>query len=160
MPDTTIKRQIVQQGLDARAAQRAEAAEDAAHEAAERALLAVVNRNAEASRNGNEAVETGQDTLLWEGERQRRRNKNWNRFMERTFGSLLIPSCLVASTVYFKLPVAITIGAWIATGAYITANSVAYALRNRTTREALAEAWKRIVKKAHVINFAINRKGE
>ena len=156
MPDTTTNRQIVQDGLDARAAQRAEAAEDAAHEAAERAMLAVVNRNAEACRNAKKTTEGELVIPSAVAERLVRKARNLDIFLERTFGSMLIPSIMVYHTVYGLIPIGLTIAAWIGAGLFIIANSVAYALRNRTAREALAKAWKRIVKK----NNTINRKGE
>ena len=158
MTDTDTNRQIVQEGLDRRAAQRAEAAEDAFHEAAERSMLDVVNRHTDAPQNATEATCATQADWLRTAERQARRAVNWNRFMERTFGSLLIPSIMVFFMLNGQMPIPLTIAAWIATGLFLIANTVAYALRNRTTREALASAWKRIVKKLTITT--INRKGE
>ena len=152
MPDTNTNRKIVQEGLDARAAQRAEAAEDAAHEAAERSMLAVVNRNAEARRNKNYITKSELDDQWIDAELLSRHLANFNLFMERTFGSLVIPSIMVYHTVHGLIPIGLTIAAWIAAGLFIIANSVAYALRNRSAREALAKAWKRIVKKNNTIN--------
>lgn len=147
MLDTTTNRQIVQEGLDARAEQRAEAAEDAAHDAAERAMLAVVNRNAEARQNAKKTTKGELVIPMVDAVCMTRKVANLNLFMERTFGSLVIPSIMVYFTVYNQIPIGLTIAAWIAAGLFIIANFVAYTLRNRTAKVALAKAWKRIVKR-------------
>lgn len=144
MTDTTTNRQIVQEGLNARAALRAEAVEDAAHEAAERSLLAVVNRNAEARQNAKKTTRGELVVPMVDAECMTRKVANFNLFMERTFSSLVIPSIMIFFTIHDQMPIGLTIAAWIGAGLFIIANSVAYALRNRTARESLTKAWKRI----------------
>ena len=149
MSTPDINRQIVQDGLDARAAQRAEAAEDAIQDAAEKNLLATINRKAEARRNALATVEAIQKSHDADQKRiaarKARRDENWEIFQTRTFGSLIIPLVMAILYVFDMMPFWIAVAAWIASGLFIIANFVAYTFRNRTTREALARVWKRFM---------------
>ena len=72
-----------------------------------------------------------------------RAEANWEIFLHRTFDPLIIPSIMAIFVIFGRMPIGLTIAAWSAAGMFIIANTVAYALRNRSARESLARVCKR-----------------
>jgi hypothetical protein len=128
-------RQAVQKGLDARKAQRKEAAHDAYMDAQERALRDVVNRK---SKERQAAIEAAQAAQQLQMKRNARRllevvhqEFQWHRFIRRTYASLIV---FAAFAILYAID---AVAFWLAiTGMtlaliFCANNYVAYVTRNK-----------------------------
>lgn len=128
-------RNVVQKGLDARKAQRREAAHDAYMDAQERELRKVANRKSKERREAIEAAQAAQQLQakrnarrLWEVVHQ---EFQWHRFVRRTYASLIV---FVAFAILYAIGAVV---AWLAiTGTtlaliFCANNYVAYVTRNK-----------------------------
>lgn len=124
MSNPEINRQIVQAGLDRRAAKLRDARDDARHDAAERALREKINahcrsRRLEVSAAGEVQRREEERNALGNTEAEARRRKrkanqeaaycsNWYRLLILTFAPLFFASVLLSLTNLGVLPIALT----------------------------------------------------
>ena len=111
MSNTEMNRQIIQEGLDSKKSTRRQRMTDAAHDAAERKLRAVINHNAQ---ERCEELEAAQAKECREAEIQRRRSERqaarkarnaeeigrFNDCILRVFGSLAIAALAAIAFTY------------------------------------------------------------
>lgn len=153
MSNIERNREFVQDGLDRRAARRAEDAQDADT----LAFLAELNRKTAARLNEDYVAQTAQRREAARKATQTRRYANQYTYLQRTFYSLVLPIAMAVLLTFGVVPLVPTVIVWIAAGLFIIVNFAAYATRNRREREALAKAWKWIMAVKNEIFAAPNK---
>lgn len=124
---TERNRATVQAGLDRRAAD----AKDAAQDAITRDFLAHLNRETEARQNAKHAAKTVQRRKKARNAIKNRRYANQHIFLRRTYRSLPIPIIVAILYLFGVIPLIPTVSLWIGTALFLIYNAIAYITRNR-----------------------------
>ena len=139
MSNTEMNRQIVQEGLERKKTVRIQRMTDAAHDAAERSVRAIINRHADTAQATAQAAEQAARAARAEQERhaarkakQRLKKDQWIKFVCRSFGGLAIAAALAFLYSIGWVHIALAIAGLVIATANSLVNFVAYLTRNKT----------------------------